>query len=85
LTCPDCDAGYIGQTARPFYSHFKCVQSFKHRDDKSRFLQDVIDNGHAVGPINDVMYILYANKKGAHMNTLEKFYVCTWKPHGIIK
>jgi hypothetical protein len=40
------------------------------------FSQHLINNGYAIDPINELMGIFYLTKKGRHMNTLEKFYIC---------
>jgi hypothetical protein len=40
------------------------------------FSQHLINNGYTFGPINELMGILHLTKKGRHMNTLEKSYIC---------
>jgi hypothetical protein len=33
------------------------------------------DKSHTFGPINDIMQVLHNQKKGTHLNTIEKFHV----------
>jgi hypothetical protein len=39
------------------------------------FVQHILNTGHAYGPMEDIMTILHNIGKGAHVNTLERFYV----------
>jgi hypothetical protein len=54
-----------------FREHYRY---YKYANNKSKFAQHVIEEGHAFGPINDIMDILHIANKGRMINTLEKFY-----------
>jgi hypothetical protein len=65
LTCPDCNMKYIGQTDRysrtRFSEHFR---DFKYSTQKSRFAQHLLEYGHAIGPIENIMEIIHPTTKG---------------------
>jgi hypothetical protein len=67
----------VGQTGRPFKVRFKeHIQAIKGNKDASMFVQHIFNTGHAYGPMeDDTMTILHNIGKGAHVNTLERFYV----------
>jgi hypothetical protein len=48
---------------------------FKNKNNYSKFAQDLLDNGHSFGKIEDIIQILYYNNKGSYMDTIEKFYI----------
>jgi hypothetical protein len=48
---------------------------YKHGNNKSKFAQHAIDEGHAFGPINEVMDVIQFAKKGRQLDTLERFYI----------
>jgi hypothetical protein len=76
LTCPDCGMKYIGQTGRPFHIRFReHFRDFKYNNRKSKFATHLLDNNHSIGPINDIMEILYTTTKGRSMDTIEKFHI----------
>jgi hypothetical protein len=67
---------YTGQTRRSFSTRFQeHLRDFKHGNGKSRFTQHLLENGHAFGPMEDIMDITHFTSKGWLMNTLEKFYI----------
>jgi hypothetical protein len=55
-----------------FHEHYN---DYKYANNISKFAQHVIDEGHAFGPINDVMDRIHIENKGRLLDTLEKFYV----------
>jgi hypothetical protein len=76
LTCPTCHKKYTGQTCRTFKIRFQeHFRDFKYRNNKSTFAQHLLENGHSVGSMEDIMETMYVTKKGHLMNTLEKFYI----------
>jgi hypothetical protein len=48
---------------------------FKHKNFKSKFAVHLLENQHSIGPIKDIMEILYTTNKGRLMDNLEKFYI----------
>jgi hypothetical protein len=76
LTCPDCHMKYIGQTGRSFQKTFKeHLHDFKYNIHKSNFATHLLDNNHSIGPINDIMQILYTTSKGRFMDKIERFHI----------
>jgi hypothetical protein len=67
---------YTGQTGRSFNTRFQeHLRDFKHGNGKSRFAQHLLENGHAIGPIEEIMDTVDFTSKERLMNTLEKFYI----------
>jgi len=67
---------YTGQTGRPFKVRFQeNLQDFKYKSNKSKFAQRLIDNKHAIGPMEDIMEVVHVTKKGKLMGTLECFHI----------
>jgi hypothetical protein len=76
LTCPDCHKAYMGQTRRQFYAHYNEHKSaFYHNSHTSDFAQHLHDKSHSFGPITDIMQVLHHQKKGEHLNTIERFHI----------
>ena len=55
-----------------FREHYR---DYKYANNKSKFAQHVIEEGHAVGPINDIMDVIHIANTGRMLDKLEKFYV----------
>ena len=51
------------------------LNDFNNKYGKSKFAQHLINNKHAMGPIEDVMKVLHTVNKGGIMNTLENFHI----------
>jgi hypothetical protein len=76
LTCPTWSKRYVGQTSRPFHVRYReHYQDYKYGNNKSKFVQHATDEGHAFGPINEVMDVIQFAKKGRLLDTLERFYI----------
>ena len=76
LTCLICHKRYVEQTGRPFHVRFReHYRDYKYANNKSKFAQHVIEEGHAFGPMNDIMDIVHIASKGRMLDTLERFYV----------
>jgi hypothetical protein len=76
LTCPDCHMKYVGQTDRSFLKRYKeHFHDFKYSIRKSIFTTHLLDKNHSMGPINEVMNVLYKTNKGGLMDTIERFYI----------
>ena len=66
----------MGQTGRSFRTRFKVhLRDFKHGNRKSSFAKHLLENGHAIGPIEDIMSTIYITNKDRLMDTLEKYYI----------
>jgi hypothetical protein len=76
LTCPDCNKAYIGQTGRNFSIRFnEHNQAFCKNSTSSNVAQHLNEHAHSFGTIDTTTHILQHQKKGPHLNTLEKFYI----------
>jgi hypothetical protein len=67
---------YVGQTGRSFLvrlsEHFR---GYKYNKNKSKFGQHLLDNKHSLGPIEDIMKVLYKTNKGKLMDTMERCHI----------
>ena len=80
LTCPDCKMTYMGQTGRPFKARFQeHVRDFKHKNGKSAFVQHLLDNGHLIGKMEDIMKVFHIKKQRKNAEHTGKL------PHRYIK
>jgi hypothetical protein len=76
LTCPDCHKAYVGQTGRQFSIRYREHQrSFHDKTDTSRYAKHLNEKGHSFGPVKDIMERLQFQRKGIHLNTVERFYI----------
>jgi hypothetical protein len=76
LICPDCHKKYIGQTGRSFKKRYQeHFHHFKYNKYKSKYATHLLENHHAIGPINEIMQILYTTNKGRLMDTIKKFHI----------
>jgi tRNA U38,U39,U40 pseudouridine synthase TruA len=76
LTCPTCHKKYVGQTSRQFHVRFQeHYRDYKYANNISKFAQHVIEEGHALGPMNDIMDVLHVASKGTMLDTLERFHI----------
>jgi len=76
LTCPTCKKKYIGQNGRSFKTRFReHFRDFKQGNRKYSFAQHLLDNGHSMRPIEDIMGTIHVTNKGQMVDTLEKFHI----------
>jgi len=67
---------YVGQTGRSFNQRYKeHVHDFKFNTRKFSFATHLLENNHSMGPINEIMTVLFTTKKGKFMDTAEKFHI----------
>jgi hypothetical protein len=65
---------YVGQTGRPFHVRFQeDYRDYKYANIKSKFAQHLLDNSHSMGPIENIMDLLFTTSKGRLMGTTERF------------
>jgi hypothetical protein len=55
-----------------FREHYN---DYKYANNRSKFAQHVIDEGHTFGPMNDITKIVHVAGKGRMFDTLERFYI----------
>jgi hypothetical protein len=76
LTCPDCNKAYVRWTGRHFsICYNKHKKAFHYVTHTSSFAQHLHEQAHSFGPIDNIMQVLHHHKKGAHLNTIERFYI----------
>lgn len=67
---------YTGKTGRSFRIRFQeHLNDFKYRNGKSSFAQHLIEYGHAIGPMEEIMETVHFTNKGRLMDRLESFYI----------
>jgi ferritin-like metal-binding protein YciE len=67
---------YIGQTGRPFKVRFaEHFRDYKYNSCKSKFAQHLLEHKHSIGPIDEIMEVLYRTNKGKLMDTIEKYHI----------
>jgi hypothetical protein len=67
---------YIEQTGGPLKIRFQeQSRDFKFRNNKSSFAQHLEENGHSIGPMEDIMECVHVTTKGCMMGTIEKYYI----------
>jgi hypothetical protein len=75
LECSTCNKKYVGQTGRPFPFRIrfcKHYNDYKYANNRSKFAQHIIDEGHSFGPMNDMMGIMHNTKKGRMLRHIRK-------------
>jgi len=76
LTCPTCRKKYIGQTDSSFTTRFReHFRDIKHENRKFSFAHHLLDNGHSIGPIEDIMETIHVINKGKMMDILENVHI----------
>jgi hypothetical protein len=67
---------YMGQTGRSFSTRFQeHLRDFKHGNGKSRFAWHLLENGHAISPMEEIMDTIHFTSKGWLINTMGRFYI----------
>ena len=76
LTCPDCGMAYVGQTGHNFRTRFnEHKRSFIHNNQTSKYALHLLEHSHTLGNVQDVMRVLQFQKKGIHLDTIERFHI----------
>jgi hypothetical protein len=76
LTCPDCSKVYVGQTGRNFYTRYdEHKRAFRYNTSQSKYAKHAIEQGHRFGNLENIMEILQFQKKGYHLNTIERYHI----------
>jgi hypothetical protein len=70
---------YIRQTGRSFRlrfsEHFRDYKDYKYANNESKFAQHLLENNHSIGPIDNIMEVLYSTNKGKLIDTIERFHI----------
>jgi len=76
LTCLYSNKAYVGQTGRNFAVRFnEHKNAFKTNSHTSNFAKRLIEQAHSFSSIQNTMQILQRHNKGAHLNTIERYYI----------
>jgi hypothetical protein len=76
LTCPDCNKAYVGQTGRSFTQRFKeHKNAFRSNRNTSNYAKHALEHSHPSGPIHETIQISQYQGKGAHLNTIERYFI----------
>jgi hypothetical protein len=76
MKCMGYPLKYLGQTGRTFYTRYKeHMQTIRNNNGNSGYLNHIQNTGHACGIITNTMDIIKTEKKGKHLNTLEKYHI----------
>jgi len=49
--------------------------AFKTNSHTSNYAKHILDKSHSFGPIHNTVQILQYHNKGAHLNTIEQYYI----------
>jgi hypothetical protein len=76
MKCMDCPLKYIGKMGQTFYIRYKeYVQAITNNKGNSVYSNHVLSTGLTYGSITKTMNIIKTEKKGKHLNTLEKYHI----------
>jgi len=74
--CPDCGMAYVGQTWRDFRTRFnEHKHSIIQNRHTSKYALHLLEHSHTLGNMQDVMRVLQFQKKGIHLDTIERFHI----------
>jgi hypothetical protein len=74
--CPDFPLKYIGQTGRTLNIRYKeHIQALRNNNNNSDHSNHTLKTGHSYGTITDTKDIIKTERKGKHLNTLQKYYI----------
>jgi hypothetical protein len=72
----DCPLKYIGQMGRTFKTRYKeHIQAIRNNNSNSGYSKHILNTGHTYGSITDTKKALKTQRKGKHLNTLERYYI----------
>jgi hypothetical protein len=67
---------YVGQTGRNFLAWYNENKlAFRNNSDTSKFAQHLLEHTHSFNTIENAMQILQYQRKSAHLNTVERYYI----------
>jgi hypothetical protein len=72
----DCPLKYIGQTGRTFKTRYKeHIQAIRNNNGNSGYSKHILNTGHTYKSVTDMMKVLKTQRKGKHLNALERYYI----------
>jgi hypothetical protein len=80
----DCPLKCRGQTGRTFKTRYKeHIQAVWANNANSEYSNHMLNAGHTYGSITNTTKILKTEKKGEHLNTLEKYHIYMTSKNGL--
>jgi hypothetical protein len=80
----NCPMKYIGQTGRSFNTRYKeHIRDIKNNNSKSGYSNHILNTGHSYGNVTDALEIIKIERKGKHLNTLERYHIYEISKEGI--
>jgi hypothetical protein len=72
----DCPLKYVGQTGRIFNKRYKQhIYDIRTNNSKKGYANHILNTGHTYGTITNTMEIMETERKGKHLNTLERYHI----------
>jgi len=66
----------MGQTGRNFLARYNEHKlAFRNNSHASKFAQHLLEQAHSFITIDNTMQILHYQKKSAHLNTVQRYYI----------
>ena len=63
---------------RQFSTRYKeHLADFRHNNGKSNFAKHLNEESHPFGPMEEITQIMQYQKKGVHLNTIERYHIYT--------
>jgi hypothetical protein len=59
------------------------VRDIRSKKEKTDYSHHILSTGHAYGTLEDTLKIVKIQRKGPHLNTLERFFVYIYKENEI--
>jgi hypothetical protein len=79
-----CPLKYIGQTGRPFNTRYKeNIRDIKYNNSNSGYSSHILETGHQYRSITDTMKVIKIQRKGKHLNTLERYHIYKMSREGV--
>jgi hypothetical protein len=76
MNCLDCLLKYTGQTGRTFHTRYKeHIYAIRNNNANSGYANHILNTGHKYDTITETMDIIRTQRKGNHLNTLEKYHI----------
>jgi hypothetical protein len=80
----DCPLKYIGQMGRTFKTKYKeHRQAIRNNNSNLGYWKHILNTGHTYGSVTNTMKALKTQRKGKHLNTLERYYIYKMRKTGI--
>jgi hypothetical protein len=72
----DCPLKYRGQTDQAFKTRYQeHIHAIRNNNGNSGYSKYILNTGHTYGRITNIIKVLKTERKGKHLNTLEKYHI----------